>query len=227
MTCHLYLIVADVASLPIRDHGFGDKIPFKVGIASDLERRLTVLQIGCPFALSIHRAWVLPNRKMAAAIEAGTKRKFDRYAIRGEWFFQSISVALSGITEIFDEVGYARTVAAPKTKADREELRGGWDRRRPFDKRALQLSDEYSAALGVASEATERAAMLTAIAEWARMKHERKGVVSIDMVKRAERDAAKAVSALIPCLSDRNLDLKSARAFLQLSCGVTLTQFQS
>jgi hypothetical protein len=105
MPYHLYMIVADVNSLPIKDHGFGDKVPFKIGIAISLAGRLSSMQTGCPFAISVLRAWVLQSRRLAVEIERLIHKELDQHSIRGEWFLMSVPKALNIINEIFDSIG--------------------------------------------------------------------------------------------------------------------------
>lgn len=68
----------------------GDDGPVKIGVASDPDRRRTMLQIGCPWPL---RILCEINCHDAAAYEAQLHERFADHRIRGEWFEPGPTVA--------------------------------------------------------------------------------------------------------------------------------------
>jgi Meiotically up-regulated gene 113 len=226
MTCHLYLIVADVNSLPIRDHGFGDKVLFKIGIATNPERRLADIQVSCPFSVSMARAWTLPNQQTARTIEARVHDELARCGLNGEWFFQSIDAALSGVEKIFAEVGYGMRLAEEISWRRRPRARP-IDRQKMLESRTAELAAEYGAIVGEETEAVRHAAYLTAIAERMRGDYARRHAIPYQMVERAESEATNAIKALGRGSPRTNLDLKSAQLFLRLSWQVDLSEIRA
>jgi hypothetical protein len=215
MTCYVYLIVADMNSLPIRESGHGDKVPFKIGIAEDLKKRLGLLQVGNPLALSLYNAWMLEDRDFAAEVEDRIKKDFVHFRIRGEWFFQSIAVALDGIGRIFDGLGYAQRpiIATPAP------VPVAYVRHNPFERRVLELIDEYGKEFDVGgTPAIQHVAHLTAVAEKARMDYERDETrtVSLAMVKRAEEKVVAALQALMSGSYDVRLGLGPPRPVVSI-----------
>ena len=77
--------------------------PFKIGIASDVARRLGALQIGSPVDLRVHVTERHPSRAAALAREAELHAKFASVRRRGEWFDIDLANLLAEI-DADDEV---------------------------------------------------------------------------------------------------------------------------
>lgn len=82
---------------------------FKIGIASDVGRRLAELQTGNPCLLSIESCWQFDN---AQAVETVLHQKYGNERVRGEWFqftpsqvneFDNLCAALGGLRQIPNE----------------------------------------------------------------------------------------------------------------------------
>lgn len=72
----------------------------KVGMASDVYKRLAQLQIGNPHPLTLGMSIKFPNREIAASVEAAFHTRLDHCAILGEWFAMPMieaEEALSGL----------------------------------------------------------------------------------------------------------------------------------
>ena len=59
---------------------------YKVGIADEPEKRLDILQIGCPYPLSIVLTCRMLRRVGATTAEAQIHRSLNKYNVHGEWF---------------------------------------------------------------------------------------------------------------------------------------------
>ena len=215
MTCHVYMIVADMNSLPVLWAGRGDKVPFKIGVAVDIKSRLTSLQIGCPLALSVHNAWTLQDRSLARLIEARVHEDFDPFRISGEWFFHTSLVALDGISKIFDEVGLKQRSVRPKKDPPVPVV---YDGNNPFEKRVLQLIEEFGKEFGgKGTPAIQHAAHLTAVAEKARwdFDHDETDTITERMVERAEDRVVEAMRALMTGKYDERLGDGPPRPFIR------------
>ena len=70
----------------------GKKGPIKIGIASNVCKRIDELQIGNPYKLNLIAAIPVTSRKMATDIEKWMHRRFKTQHIRGEWFQGNIKV---------------------------------------------------------------------------------------------------------------------------------------
>lgn len=82
---------------------------YKIGIASDVGRRLAELQTGNPCLLSIESCWQFDN---AQAVETVLHQKYGKDRIRGEWFkftpsqveeFDNLCNALGGLRQVPNE----------------------------------------------------------------------------------------------------------------------------
>lgn len=60
--------------------------PVKVGIASDVKRRLNAIQTATTFPIDIYCAFPLPRRELARAIETAFHRQHAAACSHGEWF---------------------------------------------------------------------------------------------------------------------------------------------
>ena len=70
----------------IQEDKLSHKAPVKIGLARNVEARLTNLQVGNPTKLII-RAKIGPlSPKEASHLEKKLHRTYNRYKIRGEWF---------------------------------------------------------------------------------------------------------------------------------------------
>jgi len=78
---------------------------YKIGLTSDVDRRLRDMQTACPFVLYAFRAYTVIN---PAAVEAMLHAFFHKKRLKGEWFrlnevdLQYIDDALEGVEDILN-----------------------------------------------------------------------------------------------------------------------------
>ncbi len=60
--------------------------PIKIGVSSDVNRRLTQVQTGNATAQEVFATFRFANRREAEAMEALLHRTFGAWRVRGEWF---------------------------------------------------------------------------------------------------------------------------------------------
>ena len=227
MKCNLYMIVADADSLPIREHGFGDKAPFKIGIATNLSARFRGIQTGNHLSLSVLKAWVFPAKKSAQGAEMRIHEELARFRVRGEWFFHNIDTAIVCIDKIFDEIGYnARLADVSKMAA--ASRRAPLRRLEILEKRTDQLTHEFGEIAGEITDDVRQAAYLTALAEKVRRDYNRKACVPFPMVERSELAATRAIIKLDPELFSKGslFDLKYVYDQLQFKYRRLAQQFK-
>ncbi len=70
----------------------GKKGPIKIGVANNVSSRLSELQIGNPFELSIVAIIPFSSRKKAESFEKKIHKRFVDQRIRGEWFAGNINI---------------------------------------------------------------------------------------------------------------------------------------
>lgn len=60
----------------------------KIGKARDVDRRLSQIQVGCPYHASLFSVIQCKDDKQAFAVEAAAHKVFHNYRVRnnGEWF---------------------------------------------------------------------------------------------------------------------------------------------
>lgn len=80
-----------------------EKNPVKIGIATDLRKRLGHLQIGCPDELIVHHTVRAPTRNLKV-IEGLAHRRLHSSHRRGEWFNVDADDALAEVRAIADHV---------------------------------------------------------------------------------------------------------------------------
>lgn len=95
---YVYMIVADMSSIPMIDPPRGNYCLFKVGMSGAPWSRCANLQTSCPMNLSIERIWKFENREIARAIEKKFHENNDSSAVRGEWFCDDMFAALDLIS---------------------------------------------------------------------------------------------------------------------------------
>ena len=72
--------------------GRGNGGPIKIGKAKDVEKRLSILQIGNPRKLTLLAAIKCKSCGDAIRLEKELHKKFSNYQLRGEWFRGSIEL---------------------------------------------------------------------------------------------------------------------------------------
>jgi hypothetical protein len=60
--------------------------PVKIGISSNVDKRLSGIQTSCPFELTIVGELFAPNRAVAQDVEQDFHAKQAKHRTRGEWF---------------------------------------------------------------------------------------------------------------------------------------------
>lgn len=60
--------------------------PVKIGIAADLDRRISQLQTGSPYTLELFKCLPFGCREHAKEMERGLHKLFERQRTQGEWF---------------------------------------------------------------------------------------------------------------------------------------------
>ncbi len=93
-TCHVYLV--GFRSPDGRLSG-----PVKVGITTDVEKRLKSIQTGSPRRLFLGAYLSTPNREIALAMESCFHEIFDAHRMSGEWFDMEPAIALKGLCDTF------------------------------------------------------------------------------------------------------------------------------
>lgn len=71
----------------------------KIGISSDVDKRLQGIQTGCPFKVRLAKSWRTP---FARKIEGLAHAALSRYRTAGEWFNVPIRVAMA-VVEVLIE----------------------------------------------------------------------------------------------------------------------------
>jgi hypothetical protein len=95
----------------------------KIGISDDVYDRLTKLQTGCPFPLTIAHQFAATSRQHALAIEAAAHRALAAQNSSGEWFrvtptraYVTIAELMTGPVHMPSDVARADLATrAPKT----------------------------------------------------------------------------------------------------------------
>jgi hypothetical protein len=96
MTYKIYLI------------GWNEK-PIKIGMTSNVKKRLKGLQTSCPYKLRCFGTRTYPNKAMAKKAESMLHEAFDEFRLEGEWFdltagYVKIRVdSILGIREPYNE----------------------------------------------------------------------------------------------------------------------------
>ncbi len=98
----IYIIVADVSSLPIVQTRKG--VPYKVGTSRNPKFRLKQIQTGCPFRLKIFYG-DLSTGYDDGRDEKEIHRRLVDSAVGGEWFWGDPEDAYRVICEINNENG--------------------------------------------------------------------------------------------------------------------------
>lgn len=82
----------------------GDTGYCKIGISTNLPRRLAHLQSGTPFVLSLAYEMEFADRDRAFAVERGAHQRMTGFRARGEWFFCDPQDAIAAIEAVAKEV---------------------------------------------------------------------------------------------------------------------------
>ena len=100
----LYIIVADVQSLPLVSTRRG--VPFKVGVSKNPASRLIQLQTGSPFRLSLHMGDLVAGCEgREREFETIIHRRLSHLAVGGEWFFGDPDDAYDAVCALYNEWG--------------------------------------------------------------------------------------------------------------------------
>jgi hypothetical protein len=76
-------------------NGDGCRAPVKVGVATDVGKRLEQLQSGNPYELRVWDFILLPNRDAALLAEQAFHTEQSSERLRGEWFSVEPEAAIS------------------------------------------------------------------------------------------------------------------------------------
>jgi hypothetical protein len=91
--CYLYIIEAD--------YTLAERMEcFKVGITNSVRSRLSSLQTGAPFRLTVVRTICLPNREVARVFERRMHEALNTWCVTGEWFCAYLTGALCELDSI-------------------------------------------------------------------------------------------------------------------------------
>lgn len=97
--------------------------PFKIGVASDLEKRLCSIQTGNPRHLSVRHACMVADMGIAREMEVALHKHFAAMRRAGEWFCVSVTAVKSAICDIAWEQKFAiRQAQVPPPKRRRKSL---------------------------------------------------------------------------------------------------------
>jgi hypothetical protein len=94
MTFYIYVIAPDT--------GF----PCKVGVASNITKRLKTLQTANPEQLHVHSVFAAANRGTAFRAEKFAHRRLEENRLSGEWFNVFADDAVDVLQELCEEMGY-------------------------------------------------------------------------------------------------------------------------
>ena len=94
----------------------GKKGPIKIGIAKNVDSRISELQIGNPNKLFLVAIFPIHSEKKAREIERHLHKLFKRQHIRGEWFRSDIS---------FSRIEKSEKMQALFNTTDNPDLRQG------------------------------------------------------------------------------------------------------
>lgn len=61
-------------------------VQWKVGITTDLNKRLQILKVGNPNIVGIDTYYEIQNREIAYKVETLLKRQLKNFKVQGEWF---------------------------------------------------------------------------------------------------------------------------------------------
>lgn len=98
----LYIIVADPLSVPMVPTKAG--VPFKVGLSRNPHARLSQVQTGCPFKLSLYYSDLSCGGDFNE-FEKQVHRRLSHLALKGEWFFGDPDEAYQAACAINQESG--------------------------------------------------------------------------------------------------------------------------
>jgi predicted GIY-YIG superfamily endonuclease len=61
-------------------------VQWKVGITTDLEKRLQILKVGNPNIVGVDAYYEIDNREIAYKVETLVKKQLKSHKVKGEWF---------------------------------------------------------------------------------------------------------------------------------------------
>ncbi len=91
---YLYLISAETTHADL----------CKVGIASNIDRRLKTLQTACPYPLRVYEVWDCATAGLARGVERAAHSWLRQWRVNGEWFEISPLDAVKVITGLLCDV---------------------------------------------------------------------------------------------------------------------------
>ena len=77
----VYFVTLDAEGLPT--------YPVKIGVANNIDKRISDLQTGCPWPLRLIAKLNCKSRKAAYSLERQFHRNYSHKRIQGEWFWFS------------------------------------------------------------------------------------------------------------------------------------------
>lgn len=82
-----------------RDRGFEI---VKIGVSSDVTRRISSIQTGSPLLLEVYSVWEFDNKENAYRCETAAHDKLRRYKSHGEWFNLRLKTIESFMSRYYD-----------------------------------------------------------------------------------------------------------------------------
>lgn len=113
---HVYLV-------GIADGRLTAPSPLKVGIAHDVNCRVTNLQIGCPFKLKALKTWMFHNIQAARQIEQKFHVRFAEKNVIGEWFDIAVEDAIASLDALTEDF-YLRKLPVEEHRKSAIEVLG-------------------------------------------------------------------------------------------------------
>jgi predicted GIY-YIG superfamily endonuclease len=103
----------------------GNRGAIKVGVARNVERRISTMQTGNPFKLNLLASISCDSRVSAYALEAKIHKFFARQRIRGEWFqgnidFRKIGGSIIDVDSTKSSPDYEKSTYQPKKKVKKK-----------------------------------------------------------------------------------------------------------
>jgi len=96
--------------------------PVKIGLSSDVQNGLKILQTGFPYKLSIYFHERI-MRSSAGFVEKKAHATLAKKRLQGEWFDATVDNAISAVRDAIGAFGYIATKAnTQKEKAEKEKL---------------------------------------------------------------------------------------------------------
>jgi hypothetical protein len=104
--------------------GWREKGPIKIGVSGDPVKRLTDLQVACPYILHVFKAYKLPTLTDAFEIEQESLAALYQHAMQGEWVRYSAAGCSKTVVRMIERKGlvirYWRPTPEERSRRERQ-----------------------------------------------------------------------------------------------------------